>query len=160
MVYLSTCLCHRWFIHQCLVVFCILLFCLSAKSLQSCPTLCDLIDGSPPGSPVPGILSKFYTLSSHMKYRKLSMAQPWEVQRTCCFHREPFRYFWPPQMKVCHKHTSQAHGTSSFSIVFIKTVKKFSSCFYLSFLICPSLWNPSFWLWPLAWTWDLFSGFM
>ena len=28
----------------------------TAKSLQSCPTLWDLIDGSPPGSPVPGIL--------------------------------------------------------------------------------------------------------
>ena len=27
----------------------------TAKSLQSCPTLCDPIDGSPPGSPVPGI---------------------------------------------------------------------------------------------------------
>ena len=26
------------------------------KSLQSCPTLCDPIDGNPPGSPVPGIL--------------------------------------------------------------------------------------------------------
>ena len=29
---------------------------IAAKSLQSCPTLCDPIDGSPPGSPVPGIL--------------------------------------------------------------------------------------------------------
>ena len=28
----------------------------AAKSLQSCPTLCDPIDGSPPGAPVPGIL--------------------------------------------------------------------------------------------------------
>ena len=28
----------------------------TAKSLQSCPTLCDLRDGSPPGSAVPGIL--------------------------------------------------------------------------------------------------------
>ena len=28
----------------------------TAKSLQSCPTLCDLIDSSPSGSPVPGIL--------------------------------------------------------------------------------------------------------
>ena len=28
----------------------------AAKSLQSCPTLCDPIDGSPPGCPVPGIL--------------------------------------------------------------------------------------------------------
>ena len=29
---------------------------LAAKSLQSCPTLCDPIDGSPPGSAIPGIL--------------------------------------------------------------------------------------------------------
>ena len=28
----------------------------AARSLQSCPTLCDPIDGSPPGLPVPGIL--------------------------------------------------------------------------------------------------------
>ena len=28
----------------------------AAQSLQSCPTLCNPIDGSPPGSPVPGIL--------------------------------------------------------------------------------------------------------
>ena len=28
----------------------------AAKSLQSCPTLCDPIDGSPPGSPIPGII--------------------------------------------------------------------------------------------------------
>ena len=28
----------------------------AAKSLQSCPTLCDPIDGSPPGPAVPGIL--------------------------------------------------------------------------------------------------------
>ena len=28
----------------------------AAKSLQLCPTLCDPIDSSPPGSPVPGIL--------------------------------------------------------------------------------------------------------
>ena len=30
--------------------------CPAAKSLQSCPTLCDPIDSSPPGSPIPGIL--------------------------------------------------------------------------------------------------------
>ena len=28
----------------------------AAKSLQSCPTLCDPVDGSPPGSAIPGIL--------------------------------------------------------------------------------------------------------
>ena len=34
----------------------ILMCAATAKSLQLCPTLCDPIDGSPPGSPVPGIL--------------------------------------------------------------------------------------------------------
>ena len=31
-------------------------FAAAAKSLQSCPTLCDPIDSSPPGSAIPGIL--------------------------------------------------------------------------------------------------------
>ena len=35
---------------------CIWIAAAAAKLLQSCPTLCDSIDGSPPGSPVPGIL--------------------------------------------------------------------------------------------------------
>ena len=34
----------------------LLLLAATAKSLQSCPTLCDPRDGSPPGFPVPGIL--------------------------------------------------------------------------------------------------------
>ena len=37
----------------------------AAKSLQSCLTLCDLIDGSPPGSSVPGILQA-RTLNTEM----------------------------------------------------------------------------------------------
>ena len=40
-----------------LKVFCFLVAAATAaKSLQSCPTLCNPKDGSPPGSPVPGIL--------------------------------------------------------------------------------------------------------
>ena len=35
----------------------------AAKSLQLCPTLCDPIDSSPPGSPVPGILSEVIDIS-------------------------------------------------------------------------------------------------
>ena len=42
-------------IHNILTLF-ISVAAAAAKSLQSCPTLCDPIDGSPPGSPVPGIL--------------------------------------------------------------------------------------------------------
>ena len=36
--------------------FCISPAAAAAKSFQSCPTLCDPRDGSPPGSPIPGIL--------------------------------------------------------------------------------------------------------
>ena len=39
-----------------LVFVCLFVFAAAAKLLQSCPTLCDPIDSSPPGSAVPGIL--------------------------------------------------------------------------------------------------------
>ena len=48
-----TCLCHPSLLTTALVQ---VLIAAAANSLQSCPTLCDPIDGSPPGSPVPGIL--------------------------------------------------------------------------------------------------------
>ena len=41
-----------------LVVLILLTDAAAAKSFQSCPTLCDHIDGSPPGSPVPDILQE------------------------------------------------------------------------------------------------------
>ena len=49
------------FFHQCHIIFYVQFFSLlavaaAAKSLQSCPTLCNPIDRSPPGSSVPGIL--------------------------------------------------------------------------------------------------------
>ena len=48
----------------------------AAKSLQSCPTLCDPIDGSPPGSPVPGILQartlEWVAISFSMELSKCS----------------------------------------------------------------------------------------
>ena len=47
------------YFHKVLFLFKWFLFTAAAtKSLQSCPTLCDPIDVSPPGSPVPGILQK------------------------------------------------------------------------------------------------------
>ena len=44
-----------------------------AKSLQSCPTLCDPIDGSPPGSPVPGILQ-----ARTMEWVAISFSNAWK----------------------------------------------------------------------------------
>jgi len=45
----------------------------TAKSLQSCPTLCDPIDGSPPGSPVPGLLQ-----ARTLKWAAISFSNAWE----------------------------------------------------------------------------------
>ena len=58
---LSICLHHLWFLTSVsynflCTVFCLLAAAAAAKLLQSCLTLCDPIDGSPPGSPIPGIL--------------------------------------------------------------------------------------------------------
>ena len=54
---LSSVTVHRFKVMILFTDVCILLIAAAAaKSLQLCPTLCDRIDGSPPGSPVPGIL--------------------------------------------------------------------------------------------------------
>ena len=45
----------------------------AAKSLQSCPTLCDPRDGSPPGSPVPGIL-----LARTLEWVAISFSNAWK----------------------------------------------------------------------------------
>ena len=58
---------HVWFI---LVA---LLAATAAKSLQSCLTLCNPIDGSPPGSPVPGILQ-----ARTLEWVAISFSNAWE----------------------------------------------------------------------------------
>ena len=45
----------------------------AAKSLQSCPTLCDPIDGSPPGSLVPGILQ-----ARTLEWLAISFSSAWK----------------------------------------------------------------------------------
>ena len=47
----------------------------AAKSLQLCPTLCDPIDGSPPGSPVPGILQ-----ARTVEWVATSFSNAWKVK--------------------------------------------------------------------------------
>ena len=61
-----------------------------AKSLQSCPTLCDPIDGSPPGSPVPGILQARtleWVAISFSKCRKVKSES--EVTQSCLTLSDP-----------------------------------------------------------------------
>ena len=47
----------------------------AAKLLQSCPTLCDPIDGSPPGSPVPGILQ-----ARTLEWVAISFSNAWKLK--------------------------------------------------------------------------------
>ena len=50
----------------------------AAKSRQSCPTLCDPIDGSPPGSPVPGILQARALEWVAISFSNTRLLHPWE----------------------------------------------------------------------------------
>ena len=63
----------------------------AAKSLQSCPTLCDPIDGSPPGCPVPGILQ-----ARTLEWVAISFSNAWK---------------WKVKWKLLsHVRSSQPHG--------------------------------------------------
>ena len=71
----------------------------TAKSLQSCLTLCDPIDGSPPGSPVPGILQartlEWVAISFSnawkwkLKVKSLSHVRPSATPCTAAFQAPP-----------------------------------------------------------------------
>ena len=61
-----------------------------AKSLQLCPTLCDPIDGSPIGSPVPGILQAKNTgVGCHFLLQCMKMKSESEVAQSCPTLRDP-----------------------------------------------------------------------
>ena len=62
----------------------------AAKSLQSCPTLCNPIDGSPPGSPIPGILQ-----ARTLEWIAISFSSAWK---------------W--KVKVSHAKKSERHTKS------------------------------------------------
>ena len=72
----------------------------ATKSLQSCPTLCDPIEGSPPGSAVPGILQartlEWVAISFSNHERKSES----EVTQSCLILSAPWTaaYQAPPSM--------------------------------------------------------------
>ena len=67
----------------------------AAKSPQSCPTLCDPIDGSPPGSPIPGILQARVL---ELEYSKL---EDWQCWLRCGETGIPIHNSWESKMS-CH----------------------------------------------------------
>ena len=62
----------------------------AAKLHQSCPTLCDPIDGSPPGSPVPGILpGKNTGVGCHFLLQCMKVKSESEVAQSCLTLHDP-----------------------------------------------------------------------
>ena len=62
----------------------------AAKSLLSCPTLCDPTDGSPPGSPVPGILqARTPGVGCHFLLQCMKVKRESEVAQSCPTPSDP-----------------------------------------------------------------------
>ena len=62
----------------------------AAKSLQSCPTLCDPIDGIPPGSPVPAVLpGKDTGMGCHFLLQCMKVKSECEVTQSCPTLHDP-----------------------------------------------------------------------
>ena len=75
----------------------------TAKSLQSCPTLCDPIDGSPPGSPIPGILQvRTVEWGCHFLLQCMKVKSEREVTQSCPTLSDPMD---------CSPPGSSVHGT-------------------------------------------------
>ena len=71
----------------------------AAKSLQSCPTLCDPRDGSPPGSPVPGILQARTLKWVAVFLQCMKVKSESEVVQSCLTPSDPMD-FSPPGSSV------------------------------------------------------------
>ena len=62
----------------------------AAKSLQSCPTLCDPVDGSPPGSPIPwDSPGKNTGVGCHFLFQCIKVKSESEVPQSCLTPSDP-----------------------------------------------------------------------
>ena len=81
----------------------------AAKSLQSCPTLCDPRDGSPPGSPIPGILQAINTgVGCRFLLQCMKVKSESEVTQSCLTPSDPMDCILPG---------SSIHGTLQATVL-------------------------------------------
>ena len=92
----------------------------SAKSLQSCPTQCDPIESSPPGSAVPGILQGKNTgVGCHFLHQCMKVKSESEVAQSCPTLSTSATHKWwrDAQLKCIFIYVFQAvHNTCQFCI--------------------------------------------
>ena len=67
----------------------------AAKLLQLCPTLCDPIDCSPPGSAIPGILQARTRVGCHFLLQCMKVKSESEVPQSCPTLSDPMDYSLP-----------------------------------------------------------------
>ena len=109
-----------------------------AKSLQSCLTLCDPIDCSPPGSPVPGILQartlEWVAISFSnawkwkVKVKSLSRVRPSATPRTADYQAPPLFAIVIPKTKQCTKIKRNAEKRYSRQVEQTLKQKSWYSC--------------------------------
>ena len=113
----------------------------AAKSLQSCLTLCDPIDGSPPGSAIPGILQartlEWVAISfsnawkGKVKVKSLSCARlfatPWtaahQAPLSMGFSRQEYWNGWPLPSPSDHLPSPRVFWGSTFSLLIVEVEK-------------------------------------
>ena len=102
----------------------------AAKSLQSCLTLCDPIDGSPPCSPVPGILQALT-----LEWVAISFSNAWkwkvkEVSQSCPTLSDPMdsAHQAPPSMGFSRQEYSAIISWIIFEFMYRMCVLSFSEC--------------------------------
>ena len=139
----------------------------AAKSLQSCPTLCDPVDGSPPGSPIPGILQartlEWVAISfsnawkGQVKGKSLShvrlLATPWtaahQAPPSMGFSRQEY-WSWVPSPCPCKKAARANRWTNLAncktqdsrpnSVVFLYTSNEESKNEIKKTILCTKVW--------------------
>ena len=123
----------------------------TAKSLQSCPTLCDPRDGSPPGSPVPGILQ-----ARTLEWVAISFSNAWkwksesEVAQSCPTLSNPMDCSLPGSS------TPGIFQARVLEWVAIAFSSKYLKCFVLTLafmLWYISIWGHEYRFQPLRYTW-------
>ena len=115
-------------------------------SLQSCPTLCDPIDCSPPGSPVPGTLqARTLEYPLHFLLQCMKVKRDSEVAQSCPTRSDPIDCSPPgPSVHGIFQARVLEWGAIAFSnmyllhIILCETAKKNTSLL----LLCPFTYQP------------------
>ena len=120
----------------------------AAKLLQSCPTLCDPIDGGPPGSPVPGILQ-----ARTLEWVAISFSNAWKW-KVKVKSLSPVRLFATPWTAAFQAPPSMGFSRQEYwSGVPLPSPEPLPLCLWISSGNCTATFLTSF---PYL-TWNVFS---